>query len=90
MIGGNAPSSYLSMLQTHEQVQLGDEQMNSILGSHYIDPITLRDNDFSAFISNRKAALVKLVERAMGKTAAASNSDSSRSDLVAESDDSLL
>ncbi|MBK8067121.1 MAG: DUF262 domain-containing protein [Rhodanobacteraceae bacterium] len=73
MIGGNAPSSYLSKLQTHAQVQLDDEQMNSILGTHYVDPATLRSDDFSAFYSARKAALVKIVERAMGKAAAASN-----------------
>ena len=73
MIGGNAPSSYLSKLQTHAQVQLGDEQMNSILGTHYVDPATLRSDDFSAFYAARKAALVQVVERAMGKVAAASN-----------------
>jgi hypothetical protein len=73
MIGGNAPSSYLSKLQTHAQVQLGDEQMNSILSTHYVDPATLRSDDFSAFYAARKAALVKVVERAMGKVAAASN-----------------
>ena len=73
MIGGNAPSSYLSKLQTHPQVQLGDEQMNSILATHYVDPATLRSDDFNAFHSARKAALVKIVERAMGKAAAASN-----------------
>ena len=76
MIGGNAPSSYLSKLQTHPQVQLGDEQMNSILATHYVDPATLRSDDFSAFHSARKAALVKIVERAMGKAAAASNQGS--------------
>lgn len=73
MIGGNAPSSYLSKLQTHAQVQLGDEQMNSILATHYVDAVTLRSDDFNAFYSARKAALVKIVERAMGKAAAASN-----------------
>jgi hypothetical protein len=73
MIGGNAPSSYLSKLQTHAQVQLGDEQMNSILATHYVDAVTLRSDDFNAFYSAGKAALVKIVERAMGKAAAASN-----------------
>lgn len=73
MIGGNAPSSYLSKLQTHAQVQLGDEQMNAILGTHYVDPVTLRSDDFSAFYAARKAALVKIVERVMGKVAAPSN-----------------
>lgn len=70
MIGGNAPSSYLSKLQTHAQVQLGDEQMNSILSTHYVDSATLRSDDFDAFYATRKAALVKIVERAMGKAAA--------------------
>ncbi len=83
MIGGNAPSSYLLKLQTHAQVQLGDAQMNAILSTHYVDPTSLRNDDFRAFYAARKAALVKIVERAMGKSAAAANlgvDDSEQSD----------
>ena len=87
MIGGNAPSSYLSKLQTHTQVQLGDEQMNSILDTHYVDSATLRSDDFSAFYAARKTALVKIVERAMGKVAAASNRSADGPDASEDGDD---
>ena len=70
MIGGHAPSIYLSKMQTHTQVQLADAQMNAIVGSHLIDTTALRADDFDSFYKSRKAALVKLVERAMGKAAA--------------------
>lgn len=69
MIGANSPSSYLSKLQAHPQVLLSDEQMNSILESHHVTPASLREDDFEAFYCYRKSALVKLVEKAMGKSA---------------------
>lgn len=69
MIGANSPSSYLSKLQAHPQVLLSDEQMNSILESHHVSPASLREDDFEAFYCYRKSALVKLVEKAMGKSA---------------------
>lgn len=84
MIGGNAPSSYLSKLQTHAQVQMGDDQMDSILSTHFVDPATLRNDDFSAFYSARKGALVKVVERAMGKTASAASSGADNSEFSEE------
>ncbi len=75
MIGGNAPSVYVAKLQAHAQVQLGDEQMDTLLRSHFIEPSTLRCDDFATFYLTRKAALVKIVERAMGKAAVAANQD---------------
>lgn len=41
--------------------------MDAILGSHAIDPTLLRADAFEAFYAARKAALLGLVERAMGK-----------------------
>jgi hypothetical protein len=41
--------------------------MNAILGSHVIDPTLLRADAIEAFYGARKAALLGLVERAMGK-----------------------
>ena len=67
MIGGRAPSEYLAQIQTHAQVQLKDPAMDIILRSHVIDPALLRADAFEAFYSTRKAALLGLVERAMGK-----------------------
>ena len=86
MIGGHAPSIYLSKLQAHTQVQLADAPMNAIVGSHLIDTTALRADDFEGFYKARKAALVKLVERAMGKAVAVGTGGSELGE--AEEDDS--
>ncbi|AEK59846.1 DUF262 domain-containing protein [Collimonas fungivorans] len=72
MIGGSAPSAYLSKLQGHKQVQLSDEGMNALLTSHRIDANALRADDFEEFYQARKAALLELIEGAMGKASMAS------------------
>ncbi|MBU3679788.1 MAG: DUF262 domain-containing protein [Candidatus Kapabacteria bacterium] len=84
MIGGNAPSIYLSKLQKHAQVQLEDEDMNRILSTHFIEPTTLRSDNFTSFYSARKTSLVQIVERAMGKSAATSNAEVKWSDSKEE------
>ena len=67
MIGKKAPSAYLEAIQKHKQVQIGDEDMDAILTSHWIDPKSLRENDFEVFMAKRSRALLDLVEGAMGK-----------------------
>ena len=67
MIGGKAPSSYLTSLQTHKQVGLDDAAMNLILESHCIAPATLRGDDFEGFYASRQVSLLAIVEKAMGK-----------------------
>jgi hypothetical protein len=67
MIGKKAPSAYLEAIQKHKQVQIGDEDMDAILSSHWIDPKSLRENDFEVFMAKRSRALLDLVEGAMGK-----------------------
>jgi hypothetical protein len=81
MIGGSAPSKYLAQLQGHAQVKLEDAAMDDILKSHVIDPVLLRADAFNEFYAARKAALLAIVERAMGKVSAESAS-------VAEDEDS--
>lgn len=68
MIGGNAPSAYLTQLQTHEAVQLNDAGMNAILLTHCIDPTQLRQDDFEGFVAARKRSLLTKIEAVMGKT----------------------
>lgn len=75
MIGGAAPSDYLDKLQKHKQVQLDDGAMDKLLASHRIPHDKLRSDDFSAFYEGRKAALLALIEEAMGKQAAAASGD---------------
>ena len=68
MIGSKAPSEYLAALQSHCQVDLTEEEMNRILSTHRIPFSPLRSNNFKAFYSSRKSALIELVEKATGKS----------------------
>src|SRR3954468_832099 len=70
-IGGNAPSDYLAQIQRDKAVQLDTAAMDAILRTHSIDPSLLRADDFEGFFRDRKAALLRLIERAMGKHAIA-------------------
>jgi hypothetical protein len=67
MIGGVAPSQYLQKIQNHRQVQLNDAGMDAILVTHLIAATPLRTDDFDGFYSARKAALLSVIERVMGK-----------------------
>jgi len=68
MIGGNAPSAYLSAIQNHKQVAAADQVMNAILESHLIDPQRLRSDDFDGFMQEREKKLLDLIAQAMGKS----------------------
>jgi hypothetical protein len=68
MIGGIAPSQYLEKIQRHKQVQLSNAAMDKIVESHFISAAALRVDDFEGFYQARKAALLSLIERVMGKT----------------------
>ena len=64
-IGGEAPSSYLSRLE--ERYEIDCTEMDSLLRSHDIDPVSLRADDFSAFFNRRFERLLKQIGEAMGK-----------------------
>jgi hypothetical protein len=81
MIGGKAPSDYLAQIQGHSQVKLDDAAMDSILKSHVIDPKLLRADSFQESYGARRAALLAIVERAMGKPS------SEGTGVVADDDD---
>lgn len=67
VIGGRAPSKYLSKLE--RKAGVGSERMDEILGSHVVDPESLRKDEFVAFFQARSGALLKRIEGAMGKPA---------------------
>ena len=66
-IGGSAPALYLRQLQQDTQVGLDDEGMHQILSTHAINPELLRADDFEAFIKDREAKIMCLINNAMGK-----------------------
>ena len=93
-IGGSAPSEYLTQLQSDRAVQLNPAEMDEILASHSIDSALLRADNFEAFFRQRKAALLALIEQAMGKQAVTSaevpaNDEPDEDDLEAAPEDEI-
>lgn len=64
-ISGDAPSVYLARIQRAKQVAPGS--LDEFLTSHVIPVQALRSDDFDTFVRQRAAALLKLIEQAMGK-----------------------
>ena len=67
VLGGYAPSDYLARLE--RQYNINSTTLNDILCSHYIDPETLRQDDFEGFFKQRFEQMVLHIEQAMGKRA---------------------
>ena len=68
IISGNAPSMYLPRLQNPSTgPKMDDHTMDAILHAHAIEPRCLRMDDFNSFFALREAALLSLIENAMGK-----------------------
>jgi hypothetical protein len=65
-IGGVAPSKYLAVLQ--KDTKLTAPVLDSIVATHLIAPATLRTDDFDVYFARRRDALVRLVEKATGKS----------------------
>lgn len=66
IIGGNAPSVYLSNIQ--KKGDITEERMDEILRSHVIDPVALRSDNFEFFFQARQKNLLERIEKAMGKS----------------------
>lgn len=71
MIGGVAPSAYLSKLEADNQANppIARARLDAYLRSHLMDPDLLRVNAFEPFMADRQAQLLALIERATGKAA---------------------
>ncbi len=74
IIGGVAPSKYLSRLEEGKinpqgkvvEPALDRALLDSYLASHCIDPTLLRTDDFSVFMDERRKALLNLISKATG------------------------
>jgi hypothetical protein len=66
-IGGAAPSSYLGVVERRARIE--GVRVDQLLSTHLVDPAALRTDDFDTYFANRRAALLALVESAMGKAA---------------------
>ena len=65
-IGGNAPSMYLHKIESEDGLDTQD--LDATLQSHDIDPLTLRQDDFTAFFNHRFERLLRQIEEATGKS----------------------
>lgn len=64
-IGGSAPSRYLPRIEASSKIDPGE--LDAILQSHEIDPLSLRHDDFEGFVNLRFERLLRLIEAEMGK-----------------------
>lgn len=64
-IGGVAPSRYLPLIE--QKARLSSQQLDTLLASHAVDAAALRADDFDAHFRSRRAAIVRMIERATGR-----------------------
>lgn len=71
IVGGAAPSTYLSKLETGsaDTPPIASGNLDAYLISHLIDPSLLRADNFKAFMLDRQKRLLGLIERATGQSA---------------------
>lgn len=65
IIGGYAPSQYLSSLERNHKVDT--ENLNKSLKSHQIDVASIRSDNFEEYYDKRYNSLLDLIEKATGK-----------------------
>lgn len=77
IIGGVAPSEYIAKLEAGSDTDppISRERLDACLTSHLLNPSLLREDSFEAFLADRQARLLKLIERATGKVAYVGNID---------------
>jgi hypothetical protein len=66
VIGGHKPSTYLASIESPPNSVAAD-RLDTILRSHLIDPLLLRNDAFDGFIRDRAIKLLDLIETATGK-----------------------
>lgn len=88
VIGGVAPSQYLSKLETGDKknAPVDRARLDEFLESHLIDVALLRADDFSAFMTARQKSLLALIEEAMGKKAYAGTMAEEGEDIEGDAD----
>jgi hypothetical protein len=71
IIGGAAPSAYLAKLEKGDAATppIDRDRLDGYLKSHLVNPALLRADCFDAFVVDRQAKLLALIERATGKAA---------------------
>ena len=88
ILGGGAPSGYLSRLETGNDTTpaIPRERLDDYFRSHLIDPHLLRTDAFDAFLADRQRRLLALIEQATGKAAYAGSVEEEGQDVEADED----
>ena len=68
IIGGVAPSKYISSIERHHGVAPSD--LDAFLASHLINVSAIRGDDFDTYLNDRAQSLLGLIENATGKPVA--------------------
>jgi hypothetical protein len=88
IIGGVAPSDYLSKLEMGNEAvpPIMRDRLDAYLASHLIDPGLLRADAFDAFLADRQKRLLALIEQATGKAAYVGSVEEEGLDVEADAD----
>ena len=88
IIGGVAPSDYLSKLETGNSTTppIDGLKLDGFLKSHLIDPLLLRADSFDKFMVDRQTKLLSLIERATGRVAYTGDVQEEGEDVEADED----
>ena len=88
IIGGVAPSEYLSKLESGNSTtpKINSVNLDGFLKSHLIDPLLLRSDSFDKFMVDRQKKLLSLIERATGRVAYTGDVQEEGEDVEADED----
>jgi len=92
IIGGVAPSRYLAKLELGKvapdgqivEAKIDATELDRHLITHCIDPVAMRSDDFGAFISARRKALLELVASATGHPVTGAGPEEDERELTAD------
>lgn len=89
VIGGVAPSKYIHKLEQGNKESSGVESstLNGFLTSHLIEPELIRSDSFDAFMENRQAKLLLLIEQSIGSAAYTGDHVEEGEDVESDEDD---
>ena len=71
VVSGDPPSTYLERLEKGigKDSPIARADLDAYIERHLIDPILMRADNFEDFMNDRQDRLIKLIERAIGKSA---------------------
>ncbi|MDG4602605.1 MAG: DUF262 domain-containing protein [Defluviicoccus sp.] len=89
ILGGVAPSRYISRLQTGEKdmLSIAPADLDEYITSHAIDPAFLRADDFAGFMADRESRLLAMIARATGHPTALAQAAPEEGEDVLEDDE---